>query len=661
MFHQEEKLSDFEKKIVLVGNPNVGKSVLFGLFTGKYATVSNYPGTTVEVSRGVAWIRRKRCLVVDSPGVNSLVPTSEDEKVTRNILIEGDFDVVIQVVDSKNLWRGLFVTVQLVEMGLPVVIALNMYDEAGERGIRIDTERLSSIIGLRVVPTIATQRWNIERLKDAVLAETETPRDRGAGFRISYPEPIEQGINSLADVLPRMGIASRAISLMLLSGDRTIREYLSQRVEPGVLATIDRICGDVERRFSQSVGFIINHLRHKEVDGIIKRVVTRIEPSGSPVAEFIGRWSMHPVGGIPILVSVLLFMYWFVGVVGAGTVVDFLEEVIFGEYLNPWAQRMVAYLFAEGFVYDILVGPYGVVTMALTYSVAIILPIVGFFFIFFSILEDSGYLPRLAIMVDRIFKVMGLNGKAVLPMVLGLGCDTMATMTTRILETRKERVIVTFLLALGVPCSAQLGVILGMLGSVSLTASIVWGGVVIGVMLAVGFLASILIKGEPSDFILEIPPIRMPQPYNVVLKTLVRVEWYIKEAVPLFVAGTLFLFVLDRTGALQMLEAVAKPIVVGFLDLPGEATGAFIMGFLRRDYGAAGFFALQKAGRLDPVQVVVSLVTLTLFVPCIANFFMIIKERGLRTALWMAAVIFPLAVVVGGVLNGILRATGIGL
>jgi ferrous iron transport protein B len=297
--------------------------------------------------------------------------------------------------------------------------------------------------------------------------------------------------------------------------------------------------------------------------------------------------------------------------------------------------------------------------MALTYSIAIVLPIVGTFFIAFGILEDSGYLPRLAIMVNNIFRVMGLNGKAVLPLVLGLGCDTMATLTARIMETRKERIIVTLLLALGVPCSAQLGVILGMLGGLSGKAALIWTGVVVVVIFLVGILASKIVPGESSDFVLELPPIRIPQFSNIVVKTLARIEWYLREAVPLFILGTLVLFVSDKLGLLYILERFASPVVVGLLGLPVKATEAFLVGFLRRDYGAAGLFVLAKAGQLDAVQIVVSLVTITLFVPCVANFFIIIKERGLKTALGMVSFIFPFAFLVGGVLNLVLRSLGV--
>ncbi|MDP2277467.1 MAG: nucleoside recognition domain-containing protein, partial [Nitrospirota bacterium] len=296
------------------------------------------------------------------------------------------------------------------------------------------------------------------------------------------------------------------------------------------------------------------------------------------------------------------------------------------------------------------------ITVALTYAIAIILPITATFFIAFAILEDSGYLPRLAIMSNRIFNLMGLNGKAVLPMVLGLGCGTMAVMTSRILETKKERLIITFLLALAVPCSAQLGVILGMLGALSFKATLVWSGTILLTLLFSGYLASKVIKGEKTEFFLEIPPIRRPNITNILVKTAGRIEWYLKEAVPLFILGTLILFVLHKLNLLRVLETIASPVVVNLLGLPEKTTESFILGFLRRDYGAAGLFAMAGKGMLTPVQSVVSLVTITLFIPCLANFFMIIKERGMRTALGIAAVVFPFAFLGGGLLNWILRA-----
>jgi ferrous iron transport protein B len=259
-------------------------------------------------------------------------------------------------------------------------------------------------------------------------------------------------------------------------------------------------------------------------------------------------------------------------------------------------------------------------------------------------------------MVNRVFRKMGLNGRAVLPMVLGLGCDTMATLTTRILETPKERLIVTFLLALGVPCSAQLAVVLGLLGPLPAAALWLWAGVVAGVIVVVGRLAARVVPGRSGDFVLELPPLRLPRPGNILAKTLARVEWYLKEAVPLFLLGTFVLFVADRLRLLGALERLGQPVVTGVLGLPAETAGAFVVGFLRRDFGAAGLYRLAQQGALDHVQVLVAAVVITLFLPCIANFFMIAKERGWRTAFVVAGVITPLALGVGGLLNALLRA-----
>jgi ferrous iron transport protein B len=400
--------------------------------------------------------------------------------------------------------------------------------------------------------------------------------------------------------------------------------------------------------------------------------------AASAFARRLGAWSTHPVWGVPILAAVLFVAYEFVGVLGAGKAVDFLEHVVFQEHIVPWVDAALRAVLPAGGVTSFLIGPagvdyhdhggfivgrYGLLSMGLSYAVAIVLPIVTTFFIAFSILEDSGYLPRLAVMVNQIFKRMGLNGKAVLPMVLGLGCDTMATMTARIMETRKERVIVTLLLALAVPCSAQLAVILAMTASLPAAALLWFGGTLLLVIFLIGWLAAKVIPGRGSDFMLELPPLRVPQLGNVAVKTLARIEWYLREALPLFLLGTLLLWGLDRFHALSALEKAAEPVMSGLLGLPKEAAGAFILGFLRRDYAAAGLFGhyqpFMAAGTMTrgmEIEVVVALVTITLFIPCIANFFMIIKERGWRTGMAMMGFILPFAFGVGALVNVLMRA-----
>jgi ferrous iron transport protein B len=354
-------------------------------------------------------------------------------------------------------------------------------------------------------------------------------------------------------------------------------------------------------------------------------------------------------------------MYWFVGVFGSGTLVGLFEESLFGQIINPWVINLVNGIVPFPLLADFLVGEYGLWTMGMTYAFGLVLPIVTTFFLAFGIMEDSGYLPRLAALSNRAFQSLGLNGKAVLPMVLGLGCVTMATLTTRVLESKRERVLVTLLLALAVPCSAQLGVVMGMLAGISFTAVMIWTLVILLVFLAVGWLAAQLLPGERSLLLVELPPLRLPLVSNVTLKTLARVEWYLKEVVPIFLVGTALMFTLDKTGILTWLMHAGEPLVTGWLGLPPEASAAFLMGFMRRDFGASGLFMMQSQGMLNPVQVLVAMVTITLFVPCIASVLMISKERGWRTALGVVVFIFPLAILVGGLLNRLLLLVGWGV
>lgn len=642
-------------KIVLVGNPNVGKSVIFGLLTKKYVTVSNYPGTTVEVSYGDITAEGKKYLLMDTPGVNSLVPMSEDEKVTRDIFLKEKPFCVVQVADTKNIRRALLITIQLAEMGLPFALVLNMEDEAMDRGIIVDTHALKNILGIEVISSIAPQRKGIKEIKSAL--QNPVP----STLKLKYDSLIEEYIEKISAKLPELGISKRAVSLMILSGDESLREWLVSSVPAEKLKEIEALRDECEARIKEPLSLAINKRRLEMSEEITSKVLKRIPGEGGTLLSFLGRISMHPFWGIPVLLFVLFCLYEFVGVFGAGTLVNFFEKIIFGKYINPMATKIFQLILPVGFFQDLFVGEYGLLTVALTYAIAIILPITATFFIAFSILEDSGYLPRLAIMSNRVFNLMGLNGKAVLPMVLGLGCGTMAVMTSRILETKRDRIITTFLLALAIPCSAQLGVILGMLGALSLKAALVWSVSVLLTLLLSGYLASKIVKGEKTEFFLEIPPIRKPNLANIAIKTLGRIEWYLKEAVPLFILGTLILFILHRLNALAMLESLASPIIVSLLNLPEKTTESFILGFLRRDYGAAGLFAMAQKGILTPQQSVVSLVTITLFIPCLANLFMIIKERGIKTAITIIGIVFPLAFLIGGLLNWIMKILQISL
>ena len=640
-------------EIVLVGNPNVGKSALFGALTGTYVTVSNYPGTTVEITTGHASLMGRRVTLIDTPGAGSLLPSSEDERVTRDILLQDKPRTVLVVGDAKNLERTLLLAIQVAEAGLPFVLCLNMMDEARTAGLRIDEAALSRRLGAPAVGTVAVRREGLA----ALAAALEAP---GTGRpAVVYPDPIERAIERVAGVLPASPISPRALALMALSGDQTLAPWLGERMASESLARLEEARLRLRQEFREPLAYVVNRARLREADRIRRETaVFDAHPirARHPFGRVLEAATTHPFWGLPFLAAVLSVCYLFVGVFGARTLVDLLENGLFGRVISPAAIAAADRFVPWSFLRDLLVGPYGLITMALAYALALILPIVTTFFLAFGVLEDSGYLPRLAVMVNRVFRKMGLNGKAVLPMVLGLGCDTMATLTTRILETPKERLIVILLLALGVPCSAQLTVVMAMLSGLSLWAVVVWAGVVVAVILLVGRLASSVLPGRGSDFVLELPPLRLPRPGNIASKTLARLEWYLREAVPLFILGTLILFLADRLRLLGLVERAAEPVLGGILGLPRQTAEAFVVGFLRRDFGAAGLFQLARAGRLDPVQIVVAMVTITLFIPCIANFFMIVKERGWRTALAIAAFILPFALAIGAGVRLALRA-----
>ncbi len=645
--------------IALVGHPNVGKSVLFQKLTGQRVIISNYPGTTVELARG-SLRSLPEITLVDTPGVIAFPPHSEDEQVTGRVLLYEPLRAILQVGDAKNLRRTLALTVQLAEMGVPLILALNMMDEARARGVSLNRALLAEYLSIPVVPTTAIRSQGLRELTTA-LEGGHPPQ-----FRLTYPAEIETAVANICTRFTEgqsveTPISCRSLALLWLSGDPVTERWLREHFPEQVFQEMEAIRQALQISFVEPLSIVIQSARLEYVEGIVSAVVQEAGTGWRGVSTTLSRLTTHPIWGWAILAGVLYALYWFVGVFGAGILVGLLEENLFGQVINPWVVGWVNRLVPLPFLVDLLVGEYGLWTMGMTYALALILPIVTTFFLAFGVLEDSGYLPRLAALSNRLFRRIGLNGKAVLPMVLGLGCVTMATLTTRLLESKRERLLVILLLALAVPCSAQLGVVMGILAGVSFTAVLIWSGVLGLVLLVVGWLAARLIPGERTPLLVELPPLRWPVLSNVTIKTAARIEWYIKEVIPLFLIGAALMFLLDRTGILNWIIQAGEPLVVGWLGLPPEASAAFLVGFLRRDFGATGLFVMQSQGLLTPMQVVVSMVTITLFIPCIASVMMIAKERGWGTALGMVFMIIPLAFLVGGLLSRLLALIGWGV
>ncbi len=640
--------------IALIGHPNVGKSVIFHQLTGHYVTVANYPGTTVELTRGSA-THFPGTAVIDTPGILTLPSRTDEEQVTAQVLFDEPLRVIIQVGDAKNLRRTLQLTLQLAEMGIPLVLALNMMDEANHRGVSVDLNLLREHLEVPVIPTIATRGKGIAQLIEQIH-KTQKP-----SFFIQYPDKLEHAISYVESHLPDSNISKRSLALLWLGRDPVAESWLKKHIDSNTYQELLNHRKLLHETVEVSPGALIRLTRMEVVDRLVNLVLRQTDLGIQGTGEWLGHLAIQPIRGMVILAIVLYVLYWFVGIFGAGILVNLLETNLFGELINPRVTDAIYTIIPIPIVADFFVGEYGLWTMGMTYALALILPIVSTFFLAFGIMEDSGYLPRLAVLTNRVFRIMGLNGKAILPMVLGLGCVTMATLTTRIMENKRDRLLVIILLALAIPCSAQLGIVMGMLASVSLSATMIWLVVIVVVMLSVGWLAARVLPGERSPLLLELPPLRRPIMSNVLIKTLARLEWYLKEVIPLFLLGTAIMFGMQKTGLLDWLIQASEPLVSGWLGLPPNASAAFLLGFLRRDFGATGLFLMEAQGLLSPIQVVVSMVTITLFIPCVASVFMIGKSRGWRTSLAITAIVFPLAFLVGGLLKYLLVAIGWGI
>lgn len=588
----EINIPEGARRIVLAGNPNTGKSVFFNALTGLYVDVSNYPGTTLEISHG----RLGDNVLIDTPGVYGISSFNDEERIARDIILSAD--VVVNVVNAVHMERDLFLTQQIIDTGVSLIVAVNMVDEAESRGLGINIDRLAEMLGVPVVPTVAVKKQGFDRLH----AQLENAR----------PGQLTPGLEPLLhSTLNRLG--NQGDALLVLEGDAAVAAR--HLVDPGK---------ERER---------IYRMRRERVNEIVQNVVTESD-KGSAFGTILGRWMIRPLTGIPLLFLALFVMYEVVGVFIAGTVVDFLEEDVMAGYYEPFITSLIGRFAAEETALGtILIGEFGVLTMTVIYVLGLLMPLVTGFYFFLALFEDSGYLPRIATLVDRALTGIGLNGRAVIPFILGFGCVTMAMIITRILGSDRERRIAIFLLALTIPCSAQLAVIVGLLAALGGVYLLVYVTVIFTVFVVVGTLLSILLPGQSTHLMIDLPPLRIPRLGNVLKKTWNKAFGFLKEATPIFALGALIISAFQLTGVLDFLQRMLAPLTAGLLLLPVESATAFIMGIVRRDFGAAGLMTME----LTALQTLVALITITLFVPCIASILIIFKERskGEAALLWL--------------------------
>lgn len=572
-------------RVLLVGNPNVGKSVLFSRLTGTHVIASNYPGTTVSFTKGYLKLGEEQVELIDVPGTYNLEPTSKAEQVAVDMLKDGN--LVVNVVDATNLERNLNLTLQLLEKRIPVIVALNMWDDTRHRGISIDVVKLEKILGVPVVPTVAVTGEGIKELMRR-LPEAAVPKAAG-------------------------GAAS--------SEERWTR--------------VGDIVGQVQS---------LSHRHHRWYENL--------EDATS-----------HPVGGVVIAVLVLLGIFSFVRFIGEG-IIGHVAEPFFRNLWTPLLMKLSGALGGGGFWHNILIGElvgaeidytrsFGLLSTGLYIPLGAVLPYVVSFYLALGILEDVGYLPRLAVLMDTVMHRLGMHGYAIIPTILGLGCNVPGIIATRILESRKQRFIAATLISIGVPCAALQAMIIGVVGDPGVGGpayvAMVYGSLSVS-WIIIGLILNRTTRGFNPELLVEIPPYRLP-PWRVIGEKLwLRISGFLKEALPVVLGAVLVVNILYALGIFNAIADVTAPVLTRLWGLPKETIAPLIVGFLRKD-AAMGMLASLN---LTAKQLVISSTVLAMFFPCIATFVVLARELGPGDLLRATGTMIVAVLVVGALQNLVL-------
>ncbi|MHC4728539.1 MAG: ferrous iron transport protein B [Planctomycetota bacterium] len=636
------------KKIAIVGLPNTGKSQIFNNLTGEYSLVANYPLTTVEMNKTKCLIDGQTYEVIDTPGFHCLYIHSEEELIVRDMIFSEKPDIILQCIDANQLKQSLTLTADLMELGIPMVISLNAVDETAKKGIWIDSAGLSQTLGVPVIESIAVNGLGTKNLKAAI------GKARRGKSNLHYGKFIDEGISAIASELPENIHFKRKIAILLLLDDPFLSDYLTKEYGREKVDQLTEQVIRFKRQFTGHLGRALNNKRKLWVNELADKSTKKQQIAPGQFSAAFGRLSRHPVFGIPILLTVILMMYLLVVNV-ANAVAGFMEQT----FWIPVETRIDSFITIQ-WLNDFLIGDYGVLSLGLSNAFLTILPILTVFFIAFNILEDIGYIPNLCVLTRRIFDKIGLSGSAIMPLVLGFGCKTMATLTTKSLRSKKERYIAIYLIAFAIPCAAQMALNMSILGRMGVKAFAIAFSVLVFVEIAAGVVLNKILKEEQrSDFLQELPAIRLPNPKAVIVKTYYRLWWFIKEAVPVFIYAAVILFVIDKVGILGAVKNLLSPVMNSFLGLPVQMVDALILCMARHEAAAGLIIQLIKAGQLNYIQCIVAVTITTMFVPCFANIMAMVKELGAKRAITMAVIINASAFLIAASLNwGLVRLLG---
>ena len=613
MKHDQAGLKQKVKNLYIMGLPNTGKTTIFNDLSGEYGLVANYPLTTVQIQEKTVSLRKQPYRIMDTPGLHGLYIYSEEELVIRESVFQDPPDLIIQCVDADRLKQSLFLTSDLAELGIPMVLALTSIDETGSEGSRIDSQHLEESLGLPVVEYITKEGRGVRALKRA-LEHAAVP-----AIGLQYSTPLEEAVQRIAETLPPSVPFKRKTSLLLLQGD-------SRLLADDAAATVE-----AERRaFHEDITTLLHKRRNLWVDATVAEVI-RSDHSGTVRGNFLGRLShlsRHPIFGLPLLLGFLLLCYFSVVHI-ANLLSDFLTFLLVEPVLSILSRSVPA-----GFLQDFLIGDYGVLTLGVFNAVITVLPVLTVFFLIFGFMEDIGYLPNVTVLMKRLLGRIGLTGKSIMPLILGFGCKTMATLTTKSIPSRKEKLIAIFMIAFAIPCAAQLALNMAILGKSGILSFLIAFGFLGLVEVAAGAVLNKLLKEDKrTAFIQELSPFRAPKVGALLKKTGYRVYWFLKESMFVFIIAAAALFFLDYFRILTYLKTFLEPIIVQWLGLPLDMVDALILTMARHEAGAGLILRMSEAGRLNVVQSIVAVVITTMFVPCFANIVAIFKEVGIRTGL----------------------------
>ncbi len=643
--HKTDNKNKKKKQILLVGNPNVGKTTIFNHLSKKYAVTANYPFTTIELNQDIIKIDQEEYELIDTAGIYRLDHPSEEGQITRDLLFNQRDKFIIQIVESAKLEQSLLLTFQLLDLNIPMVLVLNMNDELPKQGVRINSKILSEQLGIPVIETIATEEKGVFKIINHLKNLISAPEAK------QYPPILKSFIREIDRYFPDDQMPPRSIINLLVLDDPFAIHWIKQNYNHRLHQQIIKAKEEYNDNHVANLSVSVINYQNVWIKKVINNVITRREEITKFGIQKFGEWSRHHIFGWLIMLAVILLTYLIVGKFGASFLVIQVEHLLIEPIVN-----FVDQLVTVPFINRLLVGDYGILTVGLFNAIGTVLPIITLFFLVLNFLEDFGYLTNLIILTSRVFNKFGLTGKSILPIVLGFGCKTMATLSTKILDSKREKYIAIFLIGLAIPCSSQLSINIAVLSKEAITSFFIVIAILTLIEISAGLILNRIIPQEKqSDFIIEIPPLRIPDLKMLLQKTYYRTLWFLKEAVPLFILGASVLFVLNETSGMDILERLLRPIVVDFLNLPIRFSEAMVMSLARSEAGAVLIMNMVNQGELNPIQVIVSVTVITLFIPCISNVMAMIKEIKLKQSLIMLFVITFSSIMIGGLINFILR------